>query len=984
MRPSGSSWKCLVASLLVLLSSLALAGTTLATADPRPAQAPPSTLRIGALQEPDSLNPFAGVLAASYSIYASVYDLLIGIGQDLTPVPQLAKNWSVSADGLTWTFNLYANVTWHDDTPTTPRRFTSADVKFTFEYIQNCNLALFLSYVGDPTDPNAAYISAITTPTPTQVVITTNKPKANMLSLFVPILPQHIWSAVGCAQAKQGYRNEPPIGTGMYKFVQWRQGQFLELAFNTRYHFLQPAKDYVDGIVYRYYNSGASLFNDFLAGNLDATEALSPLQFLSLPADIDGGTTNPGADPDPDISKFVQDSSDLSEFGFCSADDALLVEFGGSGERHWLSLNLTIRQAFANALNKTKLIDTVWSGTDRATGQPLSLAKAGSSLIPPFTPFWHYNVTAQEELTFDLARAAARLSDPAGDGSTTTDAQPPNPTGSNLDRNAANNRDAFGDLDADGIRNVIDLAYVSAQNPGAVPHGNRAVRNSDAAKLLFGLWIINTDQEAIDAADLFIPDMNSIGIGVEKKIVSSGQQLTASYECDYDWYIWGWGFDVDPDFGLSVMTKDQILGWQDAWYANATYDAWYLEQQTKVDLYDRQTTVHAMQRLLYRDQPYNILWYPQTFTVVRSDRFTSWGDWAAHPGLGVTGYGNVFTMLTVEPLVGAANQCPTNVQIGALTQPRVVFVGEVANFVGTAFDAELNVLNWTWNWMDSSPNTQVDTPAGDTSVTVTHAWTAAGNYNITLTVTDNLCGSSTMSAPVWVQVVLAPVVIGWIAGTVTDATTTLPLADVTITANPGGRSTVTDAAGAYNLSVAPGTYTVTASKFLYLSASLSATVAQDATRTVNFQLSTSRGWIYGRVTDATTGAGLEGVALKAVDETLGQEYPVATAASGSYNLTLPPGTYTVIVIQAVGYINATRTGVAVADNAAFEVNFLLQPVPQPGLNATALVAIGVTLAIVIGVIAAVLVRRRKRREELPPPMGGTSPPEMPPPQPPQP
>jgi len=982
-RVNAAVMTSLVAILVVILVLSGLPFSVPAAAAPaaNPRQAPPSTLRIGNLQEPSSMNPFVGVLVADYSVYASVYDLLVGIGEDLTPVPQLASNWSVSADGLTWTFNLFNGVVWHDDTTTIPRPFTSADVKFTFEYIQNCQLSLFLNYVGDPTDPNAAYINQITTPTPTQVVIRTNKPKANMLSLFVPILPQHIWTAVGCQQAKgQGYKNEPPIGTGMYKFVSWQKGQFLRLQLNTAYHFLQPAKDYVDEIVYRFYNSASSLYNDFLAGNLDTTSALAPRQFLSLPADIDGGTANPDADPDPDISKFVQDSISLAEMGFCSADDALLTEFGGTGERHWLSLNVTIRRAVANAMNKSRIIDTIWSGTDVASGQNLALAKAGSTLIPPATPFWSYNVTAQEDLVFDVALAAARLSDPRGDGYTTTDANPPNLLGSNLDPTAPNNRDAFGDMDADGIRDILDLAYVASQHPGVAPQANRAVRNSAITKLLFGLWIISTDIEGIDAADLFIPALNSIGIGVEKKIVSSAQQLAISYECDYDWYIWGWGFDVDPDFGLSVMTKDQILGWQDAWYYNAAYDAWYLEQQQKVDLYERQTIVHAMQRLLYGEQPYNILWYPKTTTVVRSDRFTNWGDWAAHPGLGLTGFGNVFTMLTLEPLVGAANQCPTNVQIGApATPPRVVFVGEIAGFLGTAFDAESNALNWTWDWKDGS-TTQVDTPAGDISVTVTHTWTNAGDFNITLSVTDNLCGATTLSAPVWVRVVPAPTVIGWIVGTVTDSVTGLPVPNATVTASPAGRSNVTAADGTYNLSLAPGTYTVTVSKQFYVSASPSVTVTQDVETRQDFQISPNRGWIYGRVTDATTGAALEGVAMR-VDDGSGGQYPDIANATGEYNITVPPGTYTVHVVQAEGYVTQNRTGVTVSNDQAVQENFQLQPVPRPGLSTAAIVAIGVTIAIIIAAIAALLVRRRKKSEL--PPAGGTAPPgSLPPPPPP--
>ena len=917
---SGEVARALVAAsvALLLLSGFATLGHGPVSVGLGASAAPPSTLRIGSVQEPDTMNPFVGVLDASYSIYASVYDLLVGIGEDLTPVPQLAKNWTVSADRLTWTFNLFPGVVWHDDTATTPRPFTSADVKFTYEYIQTCRLSLFLSYVGDPTDPNAAYISSVTTPTPTQVVITTNKPKANMLSLYIPIVPQHIWSQVSCAQAKQGYKNEPPIGTGMYTFVEWRLGQFLRLALNNRYHFLQPSQDYVDEIIYRFYNTDVAVLNDFLLGNLDATNALQPQQFLSLPLDIDGGTTNPDADPDPDITKFVQDMIDLSMLGFCSATDAVLAQYGASGDRHWLALNLTIRQAVANAINKTRLVDTIWSGLDAATGQNRSLARAGSSLIPPATPFWHYNVTGQEELGFSLAQGAARLSDPAGDGWTTTDGNPPNSVGSNLDRNAANNRDGFGDTNGDGVRDVIDMAYVSARNPEAAPQLNRAVRGSAANRLTFGLWIINSDAEAQTAATEFVPKLASIGIEAVVKKVSSAQMLALSLACDYDWYIWGWIFDVDPDFGLSVLSTGQILGWQDAWYSNATYDAWYVQQQQEVDLSQRQMIVHAMQRLVYRDQPYNVLWYPSLYTIVRSDRFTNWGEWATHPGLGLTGYGNVFTMLRVTPVFTVPNQCPTVVLIEAPVQPRVVFVGSLEAFNGTALDPEGGALTWTWVWADGN-TTLVNTSAGNSSVIVTHAWSTPADYNITLTATDNLCGGSTTSLPVWVQVIPVPPVVGWIAGTVTDAATGAPIPAATVNVSPGGASVTTALDGTYNLTVAPGAYNVSAVKALYLPQTLAVTVVADATTIVNFPLSPAPGWVAGTVTDASTGApigsGVVTVMPGGVNTT--------TAVDGTYNVSVSPGTSTVTASRA--FYAPSSQSVTVTSNATSAANFALSP-----------------------------------------------------------
>ena len=948
------------------------------------AQAPPaSVLRIGSTQEPDSVNPFVAVLSASYFVFDHVYDLLVGIGPDLTPVPQLARSWSVAPNGTAWTFNLQQNVKWHDGQP-----FTSADVKFTYQYIQRCKLFAYLPYVGDPTDPgpdgafgtadDPVVISQMATPNPDTIIIYTNKPKVNMLSLAVFIVPEHIWSAVGCRQAQRGYKNEPPIGTGIYKFVQWSKGQFLRLAYNPDYFLKNPNPnfDYVDEIVIRYYLSTDAVYNDFVAGNLDATGALTAQQWLSLKLDIDGGSTNPDADPTPDITKFKVDSISMSEVGACVASDATIAEYAVTGNRHWLVTNRTLRAAIQTATNRYEIVRVVQGGVDAALGRENTLAKPGDSLIPPATPFWHYNVTAAENYTFDLQKAALMLSDPAGDGWKTTDGNPPNMLGSNLDFVDPINKDAFADVDGDGIREVVNMGYVSAQNPQATPKGNPGLGTAPE-ELNFGVWIIDYALEDQDTFNLYKSWWSQIGVKVTAQIVSEGQQIAVSYACDYDFYDWGWGFDVDPNFGLSVLTKDQILGWQDAWYVNAQYDQWYLDQQAKVDLYQRQKIVHDMQRVVYRDAPYLITYYPFDTTVVRSDRFTGWGDWEAHPGLGLIGYYNAFLMLTLTPLVGAANQCPTQVEIGALTQPVTVFNNRPASFVGTALDAESDALNWTFDWKDGS-TTQVDTPGGDTSVTVTHTWTTTGNYNITLTVTDKVCGSSPTSPPVWVRVIQAPAIIGWIAGSVTDTGTTQPLAGVLVSVQPGGLTDVSDAVGQYNVTVAaPATYQVTASKALYAPQTKSAAVTANATATVDFALVAQIGWIAGKVTDATTGAALVGVALRAVNAT-GRQYPTTADANGRYNVSVSPGTYTVEIVEAQGYVTQSKSNVIVANGQTATVDFALQPVPrQAGLSALQIAAIVVLAAIVIGGVGLFAWRRRKREAGPPPPAPPPPPPTQP-------
>jgi peptide/nickel transport system substrate-binding protein len=922
----------------------------------------PDVMNIGFTQEPDSLNPFAGVLSASYFMYTHVYDLLVGFGKDLEPVPQLASDWSVADDDVTWTFNLFDDVTWHDGEP-----FTADDVKFTIDYIQQCELSLFIGYLGNPaTDP--VYIASVTVTSPTQVVITTNTPKANMLAMYVFIFPQHIWEGISCQQAER-VANNPPIGTGPYKFTEWVQGTggYLRMDRHTDYHLAQdvlaqdPDFDFVDQIYMLFYADSLPLYQDFLAGALDATDSLTTRQFTEMDVNL---PSDP--DPDPDVGKFVYPTIGLSEIGFCVATDQVIEDFAlppPQGKRHWLMTNLTVRQAIAMAIDRQSLIDNAYQG----------LGDKGESLLPPANPFWHYDVPDADEYIYDLTAAADLLSDPKGDGWTLVGgATSPGMFGENLDPAAANNADAFADIDADGVREVIDptQVYDDVDQDGvtdAAPKGNEGLGTS-ASELRFGVWIIDYATEQQTSADIYIPWLAQIGIAVQKVIVGEGAMISVSYACDYDLYMWGWGGDVDPDFLLSVMTTGQILGWQDAWYSNPEYDAMYLQQQGLVDLFERQAVIFEMQRILYAHQPYIVYMYPYGTTAVRIDRFTGWGNWIEDPGLGLSGFGNAFLMLQLQPIEGAANTCPTK---PTLSGPTTVFVDDSATFAANSIDPEGDALTFTFDWDDGS--TSVVTPgAGVSDATASHAWAATGSYDVLITVSDGLCGLSVTSDILQVTVETPPEETGWLAGTVTDASTGDPLQGALVSVGAQSEATAPD--GTYNLTLAPGAYTVTVSRNLYVTQTRSTTVVVDATTTEDFDLVPNRGWIAGTVTDAGTGAALNG-ALVEVVSAAGGVTPTTANAQGAYNVTLAPGTYTVNA-SSTGYAKATRTGVAVQLGEATTVDFALTRFVAAG-GIDPLVAGGIALVVIaaIAVTALLVLRRRKKQEEMPMP---------PPPEPPKP
>ncbi len=953
-------WACALAIIILAAGFSALAPAAAGVPSPiGPKPSAFSTLRVGELQEPDSLNPFVGVLSGSYIIWAHVYDLLVGIGPDLTPIPALAASWQVDSSELNWTFHLQHNVTWHDGVP-----FTAEDVNFTLRYIWaastwnpiGCNLALLQSYMGDPVNNVGVDAGNITVLDDYTIRIPTYQPKANMLSMFIPIVPEHIWSGVACNQATH-VTNLPPIGTGMYAFTNWVRGTYIQLDLNTAYWRLLPTEDYIDRIIITYYKDAAALYNAIIGGTEDATDALPADKFALLPDTILGA-------PSPNVAKLAVDAIGFMEVGACVASDALIDYYKVQGGRNWLLTNRTVRQALNFAADREDLVQTVLSG----------YGKPGSTLVPPATPFWHYNVTATENYSFDLQKARDLLDDPKHDGFTLKAGQTvPGDYGQNLDPTATNNQDAFIDTNGDGIRDVVNAAQVVAGDDwgSSAPNSNL---------LSFTISIRNYDVAGQNAAQRLETWWGQVGIQVTTDIVSESKLIGITYACSEDLYWWGWGMDVDPDFALSVMTTAQILNWQDAWYSNKTYDAWYLLQQRQVDMYQRQQTIWNMQKLLYFDAPYLIAWYDQTLTAIRSDLFTNWGDWNAHPGLGLTGYGNDLVMLTMRSTAGVVtNQCPTRPVIEG-TPPRHVYVNASTTFTANATDPENDPLTWIFSWDNAAANTTtVNTVSGVTQASASFAWNVTGSFNVTVSVNDNLCGSYVTSLPFQVIADPLPAQYGWLTGTVRDATEAShpPISGATVAAVMVGSTQVfsdtTDAAGQYNLTLAAGEYGVVAGQALYIPQALTGIVVTHGSATVaNFNLTQLRGYLVGTVSSSAGGA-LEGVTLYVTGP---RSTSALSNAQGHYNVTLPPGVYNVTASR-TGYVNKSQHNLTVLPYLETVANFSLDPIATPvtGLSTWEILAIVAAVVVVVGAAAWVVLRRRKKAEEIEaPPAGPQTPP----------
>ena len=213
-------------------------------------------LRIGLQLEPPHLDPTSAAAGAIDSVlYANVYEGLTRFAADGSVIPGLAESWAVSDDGLTYTFKLHDGVTFHDGST-----MDAEDVKFSLDRARaedsvNAQKPLF------------AGIADVTVVDPLTVDVTLSAANGafpfNMAWGDAVILP----SEVG---ADPEVLKTTPIGTGAFKFVDWVQGDKIDLAINPDY-WGEPAK--LENVTFRFISDPTAAFAAMMAEDLDAFAA---------------------------------------------------------------------------------------------------------------------------------------------------------------------------------------------------------------------------------------------------------------------------------------------------------------------------------------------------------------------------------------------------------------------------------------------------------------------------------------------------------------------------------------------------------------------------------------------------------------------------------------------------------------------------------------------------------------------------------------
>ena len=171
-------------------------------------------------------------------------------------VPELAKSWAWDEDGTRLTFKLHEGVKWHDGKP-----FTAADVKCTWDLLQGkASEKLRIN-------PRKAWyrnLDEVTTNGDYEATFVLKRPQPAFLALlasgFSPVYPCHV--------SPRDMRQHP-IGTGPFKFVEFKPNESIKLVRNPDYW--KPDRPYLDGIEYTIIKNMSTAMLTFVSGKLDVT-----------------------------------------------------------------------------------------------------------------------------------------------------------------------------------------------------------------------------------------------------------------------------------------------------------------------------------------------------------------------------------------------------------------------------------------------------------------------------------------------------------------------------------------------------------------------------------------------------------------------------------------------------------------------------------------------------------------------------------------
>src|ERR1700737_2079741 len=244
---------------------LAMAGgllITMSAAAPTFAQKPGGIIKLSHFESPASMSILEEPTRAALQPAMGIFNNLVMFKQDVAQtslqsvVPDLATGWSWNEDGTELTFPLRESVKWHDGKP-----FTAKDVKCPWDLLTGtASEKLRLN----PRKSWYANLQGLTTNGDYEVTFHLKRPQPSLLARWASG-----WSPVYPCHVSPREMRTHPIGTGPFKFVEFKPNESVKVTRNPDYW--KPGRPYLDAIEYTLMPNPATSILAFGAGKFDRT-----------------------------------------------------------------------------------------------------------------------------------------------------------------------------------------------------------------------------------------------------------------------------------------------------------------------------------------------------------------------------------------------------------------------------------------------------------------------------------------------------------------------------------------------------------------------------------------------------------------------------------------------------------------------------------------------------------------------------------------
>lgn len=293
------------------------------------------TYREGVIGSPRFINPLLATSQSDQDLTKLIYSGLLREDGAGGYTNDLAEDYSISEDGLTYTVNLRDNIYFHDGKPV-----TADDVLFTVLLAQNQALkspkkvaweGVQVSKQGDKT-----VVFQLKSPFP-----------AFLNNLTLGILPKHLWKDLGVNDIALTDLNLDPVGSGPYyiKSVEKAAGIPKKFILKANNSFVL-ARAYIDTLEIHVYGNQSDIIADLESKQIDGVAGLSP-----------------------DTAKKIADKSDVYTIKTATLPRIYAIFFNQAKSPSLVDVN--VRKALSLALDKQKIIDAGLEGFAVNTNTPV-------------------------------------------------------------------------------------------------------------------------------------------------------------------------------------------------------------------------------------------------------------------------------------------------------------------------------------------------------------------------------------------------------------------------------------------------------------------------------------------------------------------------------------------------------------------------------------------------------------------------------------